>query len=144
LVVAAVLVGGVGVAGWLATTGRAPALTQALSAAASAIGAPSSSVPADGDAATVDAAPRPVKRQTAPLSSAQLGAPLVNGHFVTACGAPDTMKVVVKATVKRGRAVDVDVITDPPDTAVCNCVRRFTEDQRWDISPRPGKVTVRY
>lgn len=95
----------------------------------------------DGPAA--DGAPIQ-RRQTAPLSSAQLGAPLVHGAWVTACGAPDTMKVVVKLDVKGGHAVKEDVSTDPPDPAVTDCVQRAAQQLRWDISPRVGHVVVTY
>ncbi len=83
-------------------------------------------------------------KQAAPLSSAQLGAPLVHGSFVSACGAPDTMKVVVKVTVQKGRASDANVETDPPDTAVCRCVEDAVRQLRWDISPKKQHLTVRY
>jgi hypothetical protein len=85
-----------------------------------------------------------VHRQTAPLSSAQLGAPLVHGTFVSACGAPDDMKVVVDATVKMGRAVHVTATTQPPDPAIASCIERATRDLNWDISPKTDHVTVRY
>jgi len=83
-------------------------------------------------------------KQAAPLSSAQLGAPLVHGSFVSACGAPENMKVVVKVTVQKGRATDVNVDTDPPDTAVCRCVDDAIRQLRWDISPKKQQLTVRY
>jgi hypothetical protein len=83
-------------------------------------------------------------RQTAPLSSAQLGAPLVHGSFVTECGAPDNMKVIVKADVRLGRAVNVTVKTDPPNLAISSCIERAARDLQWDVSPKTGHVTVRY
>jgi hypothetical protein len=123
-----------GVVLWL--TGRLP----------SAPGAPrgviASSDPPDG--AAPDGSARPVRRQPGPLSSAQLGAPLVNGGWVTACGAPDTMKVVVKLDVRQGRAVKIDVKTDPTDPVVIGCVERAASDLRWDVSPKTDHVTVRY
>jgi hypothetical protein len=98
----------------------------------------------DADAPPADASAAPFRRQTGPLSSAQLGAPLVRGGWVTSCGAPDTMKVVVKLDVKMGRAAKVEVSTDPPDPAVTACVVRAAHDLRWDVSPRTDHVTVRY
>jgi hypothetical protein len=98
---------------------------------------------ASGDGARPDAGVVQHK-QVAPLSSAQLGAPLVHGSFVTACGAPENMKVVVKVTVQKGRAADVNVDTDPPDTAVCRCVDDAVRQLRWDISPKKQQLTVRY
>jgi hypothetical protein len=93
-----------------------------------------------------DAAPVNVRRttQAAPLSSAQLGAPLVNGKFVTACGAPDDMKVVVKVTVKMGRPIDVSVKSDPANSAVASCVERATREMQWDVSPKTQHATVTY
>jgi hypothetical protein len=85
-----------------------------------------------------------LRHQTAPLSSAQLGAPLVHGGWITACGAPETMKVVVKLDVKGGRAMKVDVSTDPPDPSVTACVQRAAQDLRWDVSPKVGHVAVTY
>ena len=82
--------------------------------------------------------------QAAPLSSAQLGAPLVHGKFVTECGAPDDMKVVVKVTVKSGRAIAVDVTTDPANPAVTSCVEKATRGKEWDVSPKTQHATVTY
>jgi hypothetical protein len=84
------------------------------------------------------------KPQTKPLSSAQLGAPLVHGTFVTVCGAPATMKVKAKVTVKMGRATAVTVKTDPPDPTIATCVDHAIRDLVWDPSVRTGTVTVNY
>jgi hypothetical protein len=141
------LVAGVAIAA--AVTGRFPELAQAWDWLSEKVGSPASSAAGDrGDAAadaavaTADAGAQ--HRQTAPLSSAQLGAPLVHGSFVNSCGAPETMKVVVKADVKMGRAVAVDVKTNPPDPAIAACIDKATRDLRWDISPKTGHVTVTY
>lgn len=93
--------------------------------------------------AASDATFRPVT-QTAPLSSAQLGAPLVHGRFVSECGAPDDMKVVVKVTVKKGHAVAVAVTTQPPNAAVKACVEKATRAKEWDVSPKIQHATVTY
>lgn len=86
----------------------------------------------------------PGKPQAAPLSSAQLGAPLVHGTFVSACGAPATMKLKAKVTVKMGRAVTVKVKTDPPDDTIAACVEHAIRDLAWERSVRTGTVTVSY
>lgn len=144
VIVFAVLAAAVAVVVILFLGGRVPSLNRAVNAVSSAVVSPSSfGAASDPDASAPDAAFVPHK-QARPLSSAQLGAPLVNGHYVTACGAPDTMKVTVKATVKMGRAVAVDVKTNPPDPAIAACVEKSVRDQRWDISPKAGKLTVRY
>jgi hypothetical protein len=101
--------------------------------------------PDAGDAAAVEVEGGVAQhKQAAPLSSAQLGAPLVHGSFVTACGAPETMKVVVKVTVQKGRAVATDVTTDPPDTTVSRCIDDAIGHLRWDVSPKAQQLTVRY
>ncbi len=103
----------------------------------------SRSAPEGADAG--DAGPVAVRKtQTAPLSSAQLGAPLVHGKFVTDCGAPDNMKVIVKVSVKMGHAVAVDVKTDPANAAVSSCVEKATREKQWDVSPKTQSATVTY
>jgi hypothetical protein len=128
----------VGVAGALWYLGKLPLgkfsgvfASELLDAGAAAVPAPDASV-------------APVRRQTGPLSSAQLSAPLVSGAWVTACGAPETMKIVVKLDVKGGRAVKVDVKTDPPDPTIAGCIEHAAHDLRWDVSPKTDHVTVRY
>jgi hypothetical protein len=104
-----------------------------------------SSAPGDADAGAPGAdAAAIARRQTAPLSSAQLGAPLVHGTFVSACGAPDDMKVVVNVTVKMGHAVQVTATTQPSNPAVASCIERRTRELSWDISPKTDHVTVTY
>jgi hypothetical protein len=101
----------------------------------------------DDAAASVEAGPQPLppgKPQTTPLSSAQLGAPLVHGTFVSVCGAPATTKVKARVTVKMGRAVAVKVTTDPPDAAIAACVEKAIRDLAWERSVRSGTVTVTY
>jgi hypothetical protein len=145
---ALVLVSTVSLAAGLAAGGRLPFLSHAWDTAASAVQsavqaelAPPGDAGAPADAAPEVAAPH---KQTAPLSSAQLAAPLVHGTYVTACGAPDTMKVVVKATVKMGRAIAVNVKTDPPNAEIAACVERAAHGLQWDISPKTEHVTVSY
>jgi hypothetical protein len=124
---------GVGIALWL--TGKLPFLK------APTLGASDTD---DTDTPAGDASATGFRHQAGPLSSAQLGAPLVHGAWITACGAPDTMKVAVKLDVRQGRAVKVDVTTDPPDPVVTGCVERAANDLRWDVSPKTDHVTVRY
>jgi hypothetical protein len=102
-----------------------------------------SSTSAEAGPPFVDAGPT-IRHQAAPLSSAQLGAPLIHGPFVSECGAPETMKVVVKATVKMGRASDVDVKTVPASAPVASCVERAIRELKWDVSPKAEHVTVTY
>jgi hypothetical protein len=64
--------------------------------------------------------------------------------MITACGAPDDLKVVVTVGVKMGRAVDVAVKTVPTNSAVAACIERATRELQWDISPKLEHVTVTY
>jgi hypothetical protein len=151
VVVTIVLLAGAAAAG-AAATGRLPVLRRTWTTVASAVGSvvaapPSSATPAPADDDAGGGSPEGgglPRRQTAPLSSAQLGAPLVHGAFVTACGAPDDMKVVIKADVRLGRATKVTVKTDPPNLMISSCIERATSDLQWDVSPKVGHVTVRY
>jgi hypothetical protein len=101
------------------------------------------SAPADAAGPAPDAGVI-VHRQAAPLSKAQLGAPLVHGKFLSTCGAPDDMKVVVHLDVKMGHATKVTVKTQPPNPTVASCVERAVRDLEWDMSPQVGHVTVTY
>jgi hypothetical protein len=132
-------------------TGRLPLLTRAWGPLGSSIAdwtssalATAPSPPADAGAAPHADASAPVRRQTAPLSSAQLGAPLVHGTFVASCGAPDDMKVTVNVAVKMGRATNVSVATQPANAAVASCIERAVRDVQWDASPKVDHVTVTY
>lgn len=140
----------------LAATGRLGRVSRTLDDIASASAWPSlsaltappvASAPqaaSDGGARLVDAGHTPPRKQTAPLSSAQLGAPLTHETFVAGCGAPDDMKVVVKVTVKAGRAIDAEAKTTPPNPVVESCVERAIRDLQWDVSPKVAHLTVRY
>jgi hypothetical protein len=147
--VAAIVVFAIVAVAGLAATERIPVLTRAWGALASRVSDWVSTLRAPWLQAT-DASPQggdagvSVRRQTGPLSSAQLGAPLVHGPFISACGATDDMKVVVTLAVKRGRATEVTVKSLPPNPVVESCVERATRDLRWDVSPHTGHVTVTY
>jgi hypothetical protein len=151
-ILATVLAVGLAGAIYLAVTGKLPVFKHAVATMASSVASSVSAVTdpedasfqiAEGGPGAADTAVA-VHRQAGPLSSAQLGAPLVHGGFVVACGAPDDMKVVVKAVVRMGRAVHVTVKTQPPNPTVASCVERATHDLRWDISPKTERVTVTY
>ncbi len=143
-----VLSGIAAAAGWVLRSGRLPpqatqtwnALVSSAAASLSSLAAPvepdAGGLPPDSGA--------PVRRQAGPLSSAQLGAPLVHGTFVTACGAPDDLKIVVDVTVKMGRATHVAVKTRPPNPAVAACIERAARELQWDVSPKTDHVTVTY
>lgn len=147
--VAAIVVFAIVAVAGLAATERIPVLTRAWGALASHVSDWASTLRAPWLQATDTSlqggdAGVSVRRQTGPLSTAQLGAPLVHGTFIGACGATDDMKVVVTLAVKRGRATEVTVKTFPPNPVVESCVERATRDLRWDVSPHAGHVTVTY
>jgi hypothetical protein len=151
LVLLALLAAGIGAVAFLGSTERLPpALADAYetmaSLASSASDAFSASRTASDGPDAGDGGSATVRRttQAAPLSSAQLGAPLVHGRFVTECGAPDDMKVVVQVTVKMGRAVAVAATTDPSNAAVAACVEKATREMQWDVSPKTQHATVTY
>jgi hypothetical protein len=118
-------------------------LTSSVTPLLSSLGASPAQAPG-GDAGAQGDAGTPVRRQTAPLSSAQLGAPLVHGPFISACGATNDMKFVATLAVKMGHATDVTVKASPPNPVIEGCVERAMKDLRWDISPNTGHVTVTY
>jgi len=123
----------------LAVSGKVPALTQPLGAIAS------SWVAAPADGGPLDAGPdAPVKPQAAPLTSAQLTAPLYHVTFLSECGAPAEMRVVLKMTVQLGRATEAQASTDPPDPGISACIERAALGLRWPASKRVDHVTVRY
>ena len=78
------------------------------------------------------------------LTNAQLGAPLKNATFISGCGAPDSMKVTVKAAVKMGRAVGVSVYTSPPNGAVSSCIDRHVRGLSWPANAKMDFVTTQY
>jgi hypothetical protein len=126
----------------LLVTGQMPWLVGGWPELLGSRGAPSADASPSTDAGS-DAGP-PKKPRAAPLSSAELGAPLVHGAFVTACGTPPDMKVVVKVAVKMGRAVEVAVTTEPPDPVIAACIEKATRDLQWEASRKTDHVTVRY
>jgi hypothetical protein len=135
----------------LAATGKLTVVADTCAALATSLGtslrsfgaqppsADDSAPPSDAGASTPS-----VHRQAGPLSSAQLGAPLIHGTFVSACGAPDSMRVVLNVTVKMGRVTDVHATTTPPNPVVESCIERAARDLQWDVSPKTGHVTVTY
>jgi hypothetical protein len=54
------------------------------------------------------------------------------------------MRVVIKAAVKMGRAIDVQVTTDPPDPTIEVCIEQATRNLHWDASRKTDHLTVRY
>jgi hypothetical protein len=136
-----------GVGAYAMVTGRAPKLkeaSQAVAATVASIAASYAAVPPAPDAGEDAAGTPPPRKQAGPLSNAQLGAPLVHGTFVSACGAPDDMKVTVKASVRAGHATTVTVKTTPDNPTVGSCIEQAVRGMQWDISPKTGKVTVNY
>lgn len=78
------------------------------------------------------------------LSNAQLSAPMANGSYISACGAPGDMKVTVRVAVKMGRAMGVSVYTVPPNPAVAGCVDRHVRGLSWPAHPKMDSFTTTY
>ena len=78
------------------------------------------------------------------LTQSELSAPLATAPFVGDCGAPDDMKVVVRAAVRAGKAVGVTVRTEPSNRSVGSCIDRAVRRLRWKASPRTDFVTTSY
>lgn len=82
--------------------------------------------------------------QTPDLTKAQLAGPLSRVSFVSACGAPDNMKVTVRVAVRMGRAVGVTVGTNPPSGSVAACIDSKVRGLAWPSSPKTDFVTTVY
>jgi len=78
------------------------------------------------------------------LTQSELSAPLATAPFIGDCGAPDDMKVVVRAAVRAGKAVGVTVRTEPSNRNVGSCIDRAVRRLRWKPSPRTDFVTTSY
>jgi hypothetical protein len=81
---------------------------------------------------------------TPDLTRAQLAAPLARASFISACGAPDDMKVTVQVAVQNGRAIGVTVGTNPPNPGVAACIDRSVRGLAWPSSPKKDFVTTSY
>jgi hypothetical protein len=78
------------------------------------------------------------------LTNAQLSAPLRSASFISGCGAPDSMKVQVRAAVKMGVPIGVTVTTNPANGAVASCIDRAVRGLRWPANPKTDFVTTNY
>jgi hypothetical protein len=86
----------------------------------------------------------PVASDDPDLSNAELSAPMANGSFIRACGAPDDMKVTARVVVHSGRALGVSVTTSPPDATVVTCIDRHVRALAWPRSERFDSFTTAY
>jgi eukaryotic-like serine/threonine-protein kinase len=78
------------------------------------------------------------------LTNAQLAGPLRHASFVTACGAPDDMKVQVRVAVRMGAPIGVTVATTPPSGGVSACIDRAVRGLRWPQNAKTDFVTTNY
>jgi hypothetical protein len=78
------------------------------------------------------------------LTQSELSAPLTAAAFIGDCGAPDDMKVVVRAAVRAGKAVGVTVRTEPTNRIVGSCIDRAVRRLRWKPNPKTDFVTTSY
>jgi hypothetical protein len=82
--------------------------------------------------------------QTPDLTKEQLAGPMRSVSFISACGAPDNMKVTVRVAVKNGRAAGVTVSTNPPNASVAACIDGRVRGLGWPVSPKADFVTMSY
>ncbi len=80
----------------------------------------------------------------ADLTVGQLGAVMNGGAPIAGCGVPGSMKVKICAAVQNGRARGVTVITNPPNTAVANCVNRRVRSLSFPNHHKMDRVTTKY
>ena len=78
------------------------------------------------------------------LTDSQLAAPLKNGGFISACGAPNSMKVEVRVAIKMGHAIGVTVVTDPPNQGVASCIDHAVRGIGWPSSPKMDSFKTNY
>ena len=78
------------------------------------------------------------------LTDGQLSGPLRSGGFISACGAPDSMKVEVRVAIKLGHAVGVTVVTNPPNTGVASCIDHAVRGMSWPSSPKMDSFKTNY
>jgi hypothetical protein len=83
-------------------------------------------------------------KQKQSLTNAQLAAPLRHATFITACGAPDEMKVQVRAAIRMGATIGVTVETTPPKGDVAMCIDHAVRKLGWPTSPTTDYVTTNY
>ncbi len=78
------------------------------------------------------------------LSDSQLAGPMRNAAFLSACGAPDSMKVTVRVAIKMGRAVGVSVYTTPPNPGIASCVDHSVRGLAWPVNGKMDSFTTQY
>lgn len=78
------------------------------------------------------------------LTDAQIAGPMRNGSFVGECGAPDSMKVIVKVAIRMGHAAGVSVSTSPPDPDIAGCIDRYVRTFSWPSSSKMDSFTTTY
>lgn len=78
------------------------------------------------------------------LTDGQIAGPMRSASFINSCGAPESMKVLVKVAIKNGRAVGVTVITTPPNGQVAGCVDGAVRRLSWPQSSKMDTFTTQY
>lgn len=63
------------------------------------------------------------QRGQADITAGQYGAILNSGHYLNACGVPESMGVNICAAIQNGHAVGVTVTTNPPNGGIAGCIR---------------------
>lgn len=78
------------------------------------------------------------------LTDQQLSGPMHNATFLSACGAPDSMKVTVRVAIKMGRAIGVSVYTIPPNGQVASCVDHAVRGLTWPANSKMDSFSTTY
>ena len=78
------------------------------------------------------------------LTDGQIAGPMRSASFINSCGAPDSMKVLVRVAIKNGHAVGVTVSTNPPNAGVAGCVDGAVRRLSWPQSQKMDTFTTQY
>jgi hypothetical protein len=79
-----------------------------------------------------------------PLTDAELLAPMRDATFVSACGAPASMKVTVRVAVRDGRASGVSIYPSPADPEIARCIARAVRKLVWTSTAHRDLFTTTY
>lgn len=66
----------------------------------------------------------------------ELEAPLMKSSLYKPCSIPSTQKYKVRAAVYQGKAVGIDVTTEPANEKVEACVREQVEAVEWSVNEK--------
>jgi hypothetical protein len=79
-----------------------------------------------------------------PLTDAELVAPMRDATFVSACGAPASMKVTVRVAVRDGHAYGVSIYPSPADPEIARCIAKAVRKLVWTSTAHRDFFTTTY